>query len=321
MDSLRVAVVGAGAVGAYYGGRLAEAGHDVSFYTRSGTAALREGGLHVSSIAGDFVLPEVKAFDNTTEIGTCDLIIVALKTTAINSYIDLVTPLVGNQSSIICLQNGLGNEEVFGQVFGADRIFGAIAFTCINRTTPNQIIHTAHGYLRIGPLQPMQLDRAESFASLFVSANVPAEAVFDLQYHRWEKLVWNIPFNGWGTALDLHTAAMLASTAGERLIRQTMAETIRAAAAVGVRLNPSVIDSEIARTRLMGNYHSSMQLDRHHNRPLEIESILALPLRLASTAGETNLPLMISLLACLRAVNPPPQSGGLMEVSNGHSLH
>jgi 2-dehydropantoate 2-reductase len=298
----RIAIVGAGAVGAYYGGRLAKAGHSVSFYTRSGAAALRAGGLHVESHAGDFVLPTVQAFDNTAAIGYADLIIVSLKSTAIDSYVDLVRPLVGDNSAIVCLQNGLGNEEIFAAAFGPHHVLGAIAFTCINRTSPGHILHTAHGLLRIGEFSPSNIDRSETIAAMFRAANVPAEAVADLRHHRWEKLVWNIPFNGWGAALDLHTEAMLSTPAGETLIRETMAEVLRAARAVGIVIQTSLIDSEIRRTHLMGNYHSSMQLDRQNGQPLEIDAILARPLKLAADAGETNLPRMTTMLRCLSAL-------------------
>jgi 2-dehydropantoate 2-reductase len=298
----RIAIVGAGAVGGYYGGRLAEAGHDVSFYTRSGAAELRDRGLHVTSIAGDFVLPSVRAFDNTAAMGRADLIVVALKSTAMSAYVDLVRPLMGDGSVISCLQNGLGNEEVFAAAFGAERVMGAIAFTCINRTSASEILHTAHGHLRIGEFSSAKMERAEAIAAMFREAKVPAEAVADLRHHRWEKLVWNIPFNGWGTVLDLHTAAMLATAAGETLIRETMAEVIRAAHAVGVSIKPSLIDFEIGRTRKMGDYHSSMQLDRRNGRALEIEAIVGTPLRFASEAGVTALPRMTTLLGCLEAL-------------------
>jgi 2-dehydropantoate 2-reductase len=302
MEFDRIAIVGAGAVGAYYGGRLAQAGHDVSFYTRSGAAQLRAGGLRVSSHAGDFVLPTVRAFEDTAAIGRADLIIVSLKSTAIGSYVDLVRPLVGDDSAILCLQNGLGNEEVFAAAFGAQRVLGAIAFTCINRTSPGHILHTAHGLLRIGEFGSSKMDRSEAIAAMFRDANVPAEAVADLRHHRWEKLVWNIPFNGWGAALDLHTEAILATAAGETLIRETMAEVIRAAHAVGIEIKPTLIDSEIRRTRLMGAYHSSMQLDRQHGQALEIDTILAKPIAFAAAAGEKNLPRMTTLLQCLNAL-------------------
>ena len=302
MKDRRIAVVGAGAVGGYYGGRLAQAGHHVSFYTRSGIAEFRASGLHVSSIAGDFVLPHVRVFDRTVAMGPADLIIVSLKSTAIEAYLDLVTPLVAKDSMILCLQNGLGNEEVFAAAFGAQRVLGAIAFTCINRTAANHIVHLAHGLLRIGEFGSPEIERARSIVAMFRNAKVPAEAVADLRHSRWEKLVWNIPFNGWGAALDLHTAGLLGTRAGETLVRETMAEVIRAANAVGIPLKRSQIDMEISRTKGMGQYHTSMQLDRQNRRALEIQAILGKPLQLAASAGETNLPRMTTLLECLSAL-------------------
>jgi 2-dehydropantoate 2-reductase len=302
MKVRRIAVIGAGAVGAYYGGRLAQAGSDVSFYTRGGAAELRTGGLHVSSCAGDFDLTAVRAFDDVAAIGRADLIIVSLKSTAAGSYVDLVRPLVGDDSAILCMQNGLGNEEVFADAFGPERVMGAIAYTCINRVSAGRILHTAHGLLRIGEFASRKMDRAQSIAAMFRAAKVPAEAVEDLRHYRWEKLVWNIPFNGWGAALDLHTAQLLATAAGLRLIRETMAEVIRAAKSVGVLLKDSHIDFEISRTREMGDYHSSMQLDRQHHRGLETQAILAEPLKLATAAGDGDLPLMTTLLACLNTL-------------------
>jgi 2-dehydropantoate 2-reductase len=305
----RIAIVGAGAVGAYYGARLQQAGHDVSFYTRSARDEFRANGLRISSIAGDFNLPSLKAFDDTVAMGPADLIIVALKSTAIDAYVPLVKPLIGPDSVILSLQNGLGNEEVFGEAFGAERVLGAIAFTCINRTSPTQISHIAHGLLRIGEFGSRKLERSESIAAMFRDAKVPAEAIADLRHHRWEKLVWNIPFNGWGTALNLHTAALLGTSAGQTLVRETMAEVIRAANAVGVQLKQSQIDFEIGRTAIMGEYHTSMQLDRQHGRALEIDAIIGKPLEYARSAGEADLPRMTTLLACLQLlVNPEGRS-------------
>jgi 2-dehydropantoate 2-reductase len=303
MTNPRIAVVGAGAVGAYYGGRLALAGHEVCFYSRSAAAELRANGLHVSSYVGDFVLPAIQVFDDTAAMGPADLIIVALKSTAIGVYVDLVRPLVCEDSVIVCLQNGLGNEEIFAGAFGAERVLGAIAYVCINRDTPSHILHIAHGLLRIGEFSSRKVERAESIAAMFRQANVPAQAVDDLHYYRWEKLAWNIPFNGWGAALDLNTAELLATGAGETLVRETMAEVIRAANAVGAPLKMSHIDFEIGRTKPMGEYRSSMQIDRQNGRALETEAILGKPLKAAAAAGVIDLPRMTTLHACLIALN------------------
>lgn len=296
-----IAVVGAGAVGAYYGARLAQHGADVHFYTRSDAAAIREHGLRVQSFAGDFDLKPVQVYDDTAKMPPARLIIVALKATARRDYVRLVRPIVRDDSIIVCLQNGLGNEEIFADAFGADRVLGAIAYTCINRIGPGQITHTAHGKLRIGEFASRRTTRAQQLADLWRSAQVPADAVEDLRRFRWHKLVWNIPFNGWGAALDLHTAALLAMPTGIQLVRDTMQEVIDAAAALGMTFEPNIIDDQIAKTLEMAAYHSSMQLDRQHRRPMEIDAIFGEPIRQAEAAG-VKVPLIRMIERLLRTV-------------------
>ena len=244
----RIAVIGAGAVGGYYGGRLAAAGHAVDFFTRSDAAAFKEQGLHVRSVHGDFTIERPSVFDDTSKMPTADLVVVALKATAIADYVRLIRPLVHDRSIVLCLQNGLGNEEIFAEAFGDDRVLGAIAYTCINRVGPGEIEHTAEGLVRVGAFGRADPATAEAIAATMRGANIDAKAVADLHHFRWHKLVWNIPFNGWGAALDRHTAQLLATPDGEGLIRETMAEVVRAAASVGVRLDEGLVDQQVDRT-------------------------------------------------------------------------
>ncbi len=110
----------------------------------------------------------------------------------------------------------------------------------------------------------------------------------DLRFGRWEKLVWNIPFNGLGAALDLTTDRLLASADGISLVRTLMQEVIAAANALGIPLNPEIIEQKIEHTRTMGAYLSSMQVDRRMNRPMEIEAIIGRPLSEAKRVRVTT---------------------------------
>ena len=305
MTVRRIAVIGAGAVGAYYGGRLAEAGHAVDFFTRS-AAALRSTGLRVRSVDGDFTIASPSVYDDPAAMPPAELVIVALKATATADYVRLVRPVVHAASTIVCLQNGLGNEDVFAAAFGDDRVLGGIAYTCINRVGAGEIVHTAEGRVRIGPFGEATFESAEATATLMRDANIQAEAVKDLHHFRWQKLAWNIPFNGWGAALDRHTADLLATPAGESLVRDTMAEVLRAARSIGVDLDgDEFINDQIARTHRMGAYHSSMQLDRRAGRAMEVDAVVAEPLGRAKAAGCGPLPLIEAMLRCLRAIDRP----------------
>jgi len=296
-----IAIIGAGAVGAYYGARLAQAGADVHFFTRSDCAPIRAHGLRVQSFVGDFTLDSVNVYDDTAAMPKSKLIIVSLKATAQADYVRLVRPVVREDSIILCLQNGLGNEQILADAFGADRVLGAIAYTCINRVGPGEIAHTAHGKLRIGEFGSHSVTRAEQIAEMWRRAKVPADAVSDLRRFRWHKLVWNIPFNGWGAAMDLHTEALLATPTGAQLVRDTMQEVVDAAAALGMTFEPDLIDDQIAKTREMAAYQSSMQLDRQQQRGMEIDAIITEPLRQAERAG-VRVPLIRTLDRLLRAI-------------------
>jgi 2-dehydropantoate 2-reductase len=299
-----IAVLGSGAMGLYYGGRLAQSGHAVHFHARSDASVMRTNGIRVRSVKGDFALPRVNVYASTREMPQVDLVIVTLKSTAREHYRELITPLLHDRTRVFCLQNGLGNEEAFTDIVGdASRISGAIAFTCITRPVPGEALHTSHGHIKFGEHAGRSTDSTRALGSLFRMANIDAEAVDDLAKIRWEKLVWNIPFNGWGAALDLHCGQLLKSESGTHLVRSTMREAVRAANAAGVALHDKLIDRLIETTYEAGDYFTSMQLDRRAGRAMEVEAIVEEPIR---RAGTTDLPLMRSLLATLRAVDGRP---------------
>ena len=162
-----VAVVGAGAIGLYYGGRLAAEGGDVSFLLRSDYEALAGGGLKVESVHGDFALPKVRAFRSAAEIGPVDLVIVSWKTTANGFLREVLPPLLHEGTQVLTLQNGLGNCEAIAEVTGAQRVLGGLCFVCINRITPGLVRHSGGGRVSVGEWRPGIAGRAEHVAARF----------------------------------------------------------------------------------------------------------------------------------------------------------
>jgi 2-dehydropantoate 2-reductase len=141
-------------------------------------------------------------------------------------------------------------------------------------------------------------------AGLFNASGVRCEVLDNLRQGRWEKLVWNIPFNGLGAVLDLTTDRLIGNSAGEGLVRELMQEVVAAAWAQGLPLRMEMIDEQIAKTRQMGPYRTSMQIDRQQRRPLEIEAILAAPVRAAEQAG-VDVAQMRALLRLAQVVDVP----------------
>jgi 2-dehydropantoate 2-reductase len=277
------AIIGAGALGAYYGARLVQGGQDVHFLLRSDYDTWRTEGLQIHSHAGDFALrpDQLHIYRQPDEMPKPNWVIVALKSTDNDQFEALIRPLLGEQTAIVTLQNGLGNEQRLTDLFGPQRILGGVAFICVNRLRPGVIDHTSHGLIRLGEFDRPMTARTALLATIFNACRVPCEPTDSLVTVRWEKLIWNIPFNGLSAILDQTTDQILATADGEQLVRRIMAEVIAGGRACGASLSDDLIDINLARTREMGAYRTSMQVDRQMGRELEIEAILHQPLEAA----------------------------------------
>ncbi|MFN8508234.1 MAG: 2-dehydropantoate 2-reductase [Dehalococcoidia bacterium] len=304
----RIGVIGAGAVGCYYGALLARAGHEVRFLMRRDLEAVRASGLKVESPLGDFALPEVAAFATPGEIGVCDWVVCSLKTTALAEVRRLVEPCLGPATRIVALMNGLGVEDAFDWA-GPERVFGAMAFVCINRGEPGLVRHLEYGRVNIGHALDDPAE-CEALRALFASGGIDVVVAPNLRYARWEKLCWNIPFNGLSVAGGgIGTEAIVKDPWLRATARQVMHEVVAAGnadlAALGsaARLDePEIVERMFMLTDTMGDYNTSMAIDYVSGRPLEVETILGNPLRRANELG-VAVPTVQALYAVVRAAD------------------
>ena len=298
---MTIAMIGSGALGLYYGARLQQSGEEVHFLLRRDYDAISKRGLTVRSCDGDFYLPRVQGYRRVEEMPKVDLVIVGLKTFANQHLSDLITPLLHEHTAVLTLQNGLGNEELLAELFGAERVLGGVAFICSNRGEPGEVHHLSQGAIRLGEFSCGLTPRAEKIAAMFNRANISCQAVADLKKIRWEKLVWNIPFNGLCALTDKTTDLLLAHPPTRALIRELMDEV---AAGGNAQDLTSPIDGEafaahlIKLTEGMGDYHPSMMIDRQQGRPLELEAIYGIPLKQAAQRG-VDLPRIAMLYSLL----------------------
>jgi len=310
METLqRIAVIGAGAVGGYYGGRLAEAGHDVRFLVRRDYHAVTASGLNVTSPDGDFLLTHPFVARDSAEIGTVDWVICALKSTSIHVAHKLVQPCVGTGTRILVLMNGLGLEDHFAAWFGAERVFGGLAFTCINRGKPGHVHHLAYGTVTLGHYQddPAEIGKALYLWSGSKTSVVPAASLLKA---RWEKLCWNIPFSGLcvaggGITTDrimedkaLHTAAQELM---EEVISAGNADLAHHGEKSGIDRD-TLVDSMFKKTSTMGAYRPSTMIDFVEGKAMEIEAIFGEPLRRARALG-VPVPGLALLTDLLKSLN------------------
>jgi 2-dehydropantoate 2-reductase len=321
---MKIAVVGCGALGSYYGGKLCRDGQEVHFLLRSDYEIVRRRGVKVLSPEGDFHF-NPRSVRTPEEIGVADLVLIGLKSTANDQFPRLLPPLIGPHTAVLTLQNGLGNEEALAKLFPAEQILGGLCFVCLNRLEPGVIQHLAHGKIALGEFRRWPEPRTHDLATMFRHAGVPCVVKDNLDHAHWQKLVWNIPFNGLGVAatagieplLSAHsslvthhplrpvvpTDELLADPRWLALVRELMLEVIAVGAARGAKLDAAYADHEIERTRVMGAYRASTLVDFERGQPLELESLFIEPLRQARAAG-VDTPRLAALCRVLTALNP-----------------
>jgi 2-dehydropantoate 2-reductase len=283
---MKVAIVGAGAVGGWYGGLLSLAGHEVHAISRTDHAVMAKRGLTLRDAQGDRVAALASASPDGAQVGPCDLIVVAAKSTANATLPRLVAPLVGPRTILLTLQNGMGNAEAFAAVLPPERIAAGLCFVCINRLEPGLVANTHAGYVRmaaaVGPVNP-QVQRC---VDAFHGAGVEVRAEDSLESVLWKKLCWNIPFNGLAIAAGgITTDRIVGDPALRARAHRLMLEVQSAAALRGHAVSDRHIQTQFDVTEGMGPYRPSSLIDYLEGRDVEVEGIWGEPLRRGQTAG------------------------------------
>ena len=325
----KIAVVGSGAVGSFYGSKIALSGKNVNFLLRNDFETVANKGLHIQSVDGNYSLqPNIAR--HSEEIGECDLVLIALKTTANHNFTKLLSPLVGKQTALFTLQNGLGNETDLAKVFPKNPVFGGMCFVCLNRIAPGVVKHIAHGKIVMGRYNGPPDKQTENIAQLVRASGIRVEIAANLDCAKWEKLIWNIPFNGLGVAASagleavmsgklnpnhkvgecLATDQLLDKGPWEKLVSELMDEVISTARKLGYNIAQNAGEDQRARTRIMGSYRASTLIDFEANIPLELDDLFRKPLAVAQDSGidAPRLTNLCSILEQLAKQKPRPQA-------------
>lgn len=283
--TLSYAIIGTGALGGYYGGRLAKSGNNVHFLLHSDYEYVKANGLKVNSVTGDFVINPINAYKSTSEMPKCDVVLVCMKTTQNHLLKDMLPPILHDNSVIILLQNGLCLEEELAVQFPNHTIMGAMAFICSSKTGKGEISHFDYGKINAGVFQHDREETVLQIKNDFDKAEVPFDIAPDLALARWKKLVWNIPYNGLTVALNTTTDKIMKSEAARQLVIDMMNEVVDAANACNVKLERSFVDEMLTLTDNMTPYSPSMKLDFDNRRKMEIRAIYSNPIDKAKRHG------------------------------------
>jgi 2-dehydropantoate 2-reductase len=300
----RILVVGTGAIGGFYGGKLAQAGASVATLCRSDYEVVKSKGITVASTLGDFHFTPEKVIRDLGEYGPPpDYILVGLKVLPEIDTAKIITEVVGPETAIVLLQNGVEIEEPVVRAFPDNEIISGLAFICATRTSLGHIDHTDFGRLVIGLFPAGKSAKVEELATLFHDSGLLCEVSEDVVTARWRKLVWNAPFNPisvLGGGADTRT--MVENRESLELARQVMEEVCSIAEAAGHPLPSEVVQENIDGTRRMSPYKSSMLVDFEAARAMEVEAILGNALKVARRYG-IRAPHMESLYGLLKLVD------------------
>ena len=287
---MNLAVIGTGAVGGYYGGLICRSGVETHFLLHSDFEHVRENGLRIDSKDGDFRLEKVNAYQRAEDMPRCDIVLVALKTTANGLLSGILPHVVRPGGIVVALQNGFTAEKTIHEIIPDAVVIGGLCFLCSNKIGPGHIRHLDFGSVRLGEYRvdgsPAGLTPAlETVADILRTAGIKVDVTENLAQARWQKLVWNMAFNGVTVVLSATTDQLMADPSALALVRGIMEEVVAGARACGQPLQDKFIDLMIAATKEMVAYSPSMKLDFEAGRPLEIEEIYRRPIDAARRAG------------------------------------
>jgi 2-dehydropantoate 2-reductase len=277
-------ILGAGAIGAFFGSALARQGFEVSVVCRSDYQVVKQTGFHIRSpLLGEHRFTPAQVFSSAHEAGRQhDFVFLTTKVLEGEDRAAFLGPVVGKHTVIVLIQNGVDIEPDIQAAFGKNEILSGVAFIAVSRTGPGEVHHQSAGSLTLGSYPRGITPSAQALASAFEAAGVPCKPTEDIVRARWQKALWNATFNPisiMGGALD--TAIILRTEEDRRFVRTAMMEIAAVAAAAGYAIATEVIDKLIAGTLAMPAYKSSMAQDFENGRPMEIEAILGNVVRAA----------------------------------------
>lgn len=283
---IKVLVIGAGAVGAFYGSLLAQAGAEVSVICRSDYDQVKQHDFIINSQAlGRWNFTPAHVLRNVADFkGTPDYILLCTKVIPALDRVALIRPAVGRNTAIVFIQNGVEIEQEILDAFPCNEVISGLAFICCNRVSPGEILHLAYGRLALGNVPSGISSKTEQLCDLFNKSGIDCGASDNIISGRWQKCVWNAPFNPLSVLSGgLLTLDILQTQ--EPFVRSIMQEVCDIAAASGHPMPDDIININIEHTYAMPPYKTSMLLDYESGLPMETEAILGNALRAAQRLG------------------------------------
>lgn len=272
---MRIAVVGSGAMGCVFGGHLSEASHEVTLIDvwTDHVKALNEHGLYLTGVSGERTI-EVKAVTDPSDLPVQDLVIVFVKSAYTESAVRDASNLIGPNTTVLTLQNGLGNAQAIGSIVGADKVVAGVTSHGATMLGPGQVKHAGCGETVIGPLTGKLTSKITALADAFTESGLETRAVDSAESLIWSKLLVNVGINALTAILRIKNGELTKHDEAKELLAMAVEEGVQVAAAKGVELiHEDPVENCLQVAELTGANISSMYQDVRAKRPTEIDVI------------------------------------------------
>ena len=281
---MKIGVIGVGAVGGYFGAKLARAGHDVTFIgTERTVKALKEKGLVIKSYQGDFAIKEPKVAHDFKAIKDADIILFCVKAYNTEEVAKALKQRIGEKPVIVSLQNGIDNPDILSNIFGADRVVGSVVFITSGLLEPGVIKHTSYGKILLGEMNGEITDRLRNLEKLFLNSDVPSGVTSELKKEMWKKLMLNVAYNGFTSIVGKPLEKFYDVPEAGECFKAMLREVKLVALKEGIKISDEELETSYKFTETKGfsTFKSSTLLDVEAGKPIEVDTMQGTVLRYA----------------------------------------
>lgn len=302
-NTIKVGVVGTGAVGGYFGGKLSLGGAEVVFLSRGKTLeTLKRDGLIIHSSGEKFEVKNAAFTDNPAALSGCDYILFTVKSYDTQATIDQIKPHVSKHTIIVTPQNGVSNDELLCDAFGKERVIPGMAKIGVNTLSPGVITHLSLGIIQLGEYDGMETDRLIRLKKAFENAGVECVVSKTIQLDRWKKFIWNCTFNIVASITGLTLDRILDDAVLHDLCEKVMHELKTVAEAEGIDFgDEDVIKVRFEYTQKLGAFKPSTLEDVEKGKPIELDAFTGTILKLAEK-HKIDVPVNQTLYAALHGI-------------------
>ena len=284
---MRVAVMGAGAVGGYFGARLAGASNDVAFIARGPhLAALRGQGLTLESPQGNLHIRDALFTDDLSQVGVVDLVLFCVKSYDTEATADKLASLIGDRTIILSLQNGVDNADKIAQRWGHKRTLAGVVYIGSQLLQPGKIKHSSGGRIVFGELDGQVHESTRAVERVLSSARISCEVSKAIRNIQWRKLLWNAPFCAISCLTRTNVKEIVESESLTKLALDCMTEVREAAQAQAIDLDSALFEETLNFSKSLGDFKPSMLQDLEAGKPLEYEAFNGIVVGLLDRIGK-----------------------------------